>query len=152
MPSEQLNVYIGNQECTSNSSSFQGMHKMLNYLEMSSEHLEYMSCGMMCIFWSVSKFNTWSSQAWESLVHSSVQGSFQAVHSLLSCCVDWMTCLQNQQYRRESTDILQLQRLMNLCYSSQCQLKKKHLWSVLAMGTIQYPHHIVSEYCRQIQQ
>ena len=61
---------------------------MLNYLEMSSEHLEYMSCGMVCIFWSVSKFNMWSLQAWESLVHSSVQGSFQAVHSLLSCCVN----------------------------------------------------------------
>ena len=81
MPSEQLNVYIGNQECTSNSSSFQGVHKMLNYLKMSSEHLEYMSCGMMC------KFNMCSLQAWESLVHSSVQGSFQAVHSLLSCFV-----------------------------------------------------------------
>ena len=53
---------------------------------MSSEHVEHMSCEMTCIFWSVSKFNMWGLQAWESLVHSSVQGSFQAVHSLLSCC------------------------------------------------------------------
>ena len=56
--------------------------------------------------------------------------------------------LQNQ-YCTESTDIHQTLQLMKLCYSSHYQPKKSQLWSALAMGTIQYFHHIVSECCTE---
>ena len=63
MPSEQLNVYIGNQECTSNSSSFQVVHKMLNYLEMPSEQLNVYIRNQEC---------------------TSNSSSFQGVHKMLN--------------------------------------------------------------------
>ena len=56
-------------------------------------------------------------------------------------------CLQNQQHRRESTDIHQILQLMKFCYPSHYLLKKNHLWSILMMERIQYLYHIVSECC-----